>query len=79
MFDSFVQVVNGDPILRKALGASAWRNVFEKFAHGLISGEQGGVKPKFKVIFLRGGDGEDGMGEIFLQVETVKMGRGLNL
>ena len=63
MFENFVQAVNGDPILRKALGASG--NVFEKFAHRLISGEQEAVESKFEVIFLAGGDGEDGMREIF--------------
>ena len=33
---------------------------------GSISGEQGVVEPKLNVIFQTGGDGEDGMGEIFL-------------
>lgn len=39
MFENFVQGVNGDPELRKALGASTWRDVFATFAHRLISGE----------------------------------------
>ena len=47
------------------LEASTWGNVFEKVAHRLIGGEQGAVEPKFKVIFVTGGDGEDGMGESY--------------
>ena len=64
-FENFVRGVNRNPLLQKALEACTWSNVFEKVAHRLISGEQGSVKPKFKVISLTGGDGEDGMGENF--------------